>query len=56
MTESLLNDQPDDGMYACIYCNRVIEGELLDNGRFLFVHDSVPHPVDATFDEDEIPQ
>ena len=42
--------------YACIWCDRLIDGEVQENGTAVFVHDNVPHPDDATFDEEERPQ
>jgi len=43
--------------YWCIYCGRMLTGEPVDeDGDVVFVHDEVPHPVDATYDEEERPQ
>lgn len=42
--------------YACLWCGREIEGESLDDGSWMFVHDDIPHPADATYDEDDRPQ
>ena len=37
--------------YACLWCGRELP---VDGG--VVVHDEVPHPEDATFDEDDHPQ
>lgn len=47
--------------YLCMYCGRVLVGERArdDDGEdrgVVFIHDDVPHPVEATYDEDERPQ
>lgn len=47
--------------YLCLYCGRILIGEPVhdaDGGErgVVFVHDDVPHPVDATYDEDGRPQ
>ncbi len=46
--------------YGCLYCGRVLVGEPVEQTDgdvgYVFVHDDVPHPVDASYDEDERPQ
>jgi len=44
--------------FWCLYCGRMLTAEPVDDDGDggVFVHDDVPHPVDATYDEDERPQ
>jgi len=51
------------GEYFCLYCGRMLIGEpvtatVVDAGAsgWVFIHDDVPHPAEATYDEDERPQ
>jgi len=44
--------------YWCLWCKRELAGEPVfdEDGElqgYVFVHDDVPHPVDATYDEEE---
>ncbi len=48
-------------LYWCLWCCRFVVGDAVvdDDGDvtgFVFVHDDVPHPPDATYDEDDRPQ
>ncbi len=44
-------DSSDAGGYWCLYCNRE-----LPSHDGVVVHDNVPHPAAATYDEQERPQ
>lgn len=51
---------PSDA-YWCLWCNRLlfpidIVVDEDGNEMFIYIHDDVPHPVDATYDEDNNPQ
>ena len=46
-----LQDHQPDETFHCLYCNRIL---FATDG--VFVHDDVPHPIDATFDEEARPQ
>ena len=32
-----------EGKYYCPYCHRTLEGEPLEDGSFMFVHEDVMH-------------
>ena len=42
--------------YFCVVCGRGIEGELREDGSFIFVHDDKNHPEAMDFDEESNPQ
>ena len=42
----------DPYRYYCVYCMKMIMA--IEPG--LFVHDDVPHPADADFDDEDKPQ
>lgn len=46
--------------YPCMWCGRFIVPDIIecDDGEdgYVYVHDDVEHPVDATYDEEERPQ
>ena len=46
--------------YWCLWCGHEILPEIVerDDGTegYVYVHDDVEHPIDATYDEDGAPQ
>jgi len=47
--------------YWCLWCGRMLVGEPVSDedgelSGYVFVHDDVYHPEDATYDEEERPQ
>jgi len=50
-----------DGTYYCPFCGHALEVEVVrdDEGEVcgrIVVHDDAEHPVEALFDEEEMPQ
>ena len=56
-----MTDLAKNGCYWCVFCGHLVVGEPVANEEgevvgYVFVHDDVEHPVDATYDEESTPQ